>query len=46
VQQQQDARQQDRPERVDVLCRIKADTSEPPCGVVAKKMRDEAMRAS
>jgi len=28
-----------------MLCRIKADTSEPPCGVVAKKMRDEAMRS-
>jgi hypothetical protein len=25
-------------------CRIKADTSEPPRGVVAKKIRDEAMR--
>ena len=28
-----------------MFCWIKADTSEPPCGVVAKKMSDEAMRS-
>ena len=44
MQQQQNARQQDRAEWIDVLQRIEADASKPPCGVVAKKMRDEAMR--
>ena len=38
------ARQQDRPEGVNVLRGIKAYTPEPPCGVIAKKAGDEAMR--
>jgi len=28
-----------------MLCRIKADASEPPCSIVAKKVRDETMRS-
>jgi len=27
-----------------VVDRIEADTSEPPCGVIAKKVRDKSMR--
>ena len=41
---QQQGRQQDRAERVDVLERIEAHPALAPGGVVSEQMRDEAMR--
>ena len=44
VGDQQQSRQQDRAERVDVLQRIEAHPALAPGGIVSEQMRDEAMR--
>jgi hypothetical protein len=43
-QQQEDFREQDRAQRIDVLQRIKTDPTKSPRRVVTKKVRDKAMR--
>jgi len=44
AQQHEEAGQQDRPDRIDVLQGIEADASQPPRRLIAKEMRYEAMR--